>query len=55
MLLSNFSLIMSRENIDPAVSEMEARVETEADMSSTSIIPKSTDGRLADLSILGTM
>ena len=41
------------DKIEPAVREMDERVETDAEISSTSITPRSTDGREAILSMLG--
>jgi hypothetical protein len=53
MFLLNFSLTISMDKIEPAVREMDERVETDAEISSTSITPRSTDGREAILSMLG--
>lgn len=51
----NFSLTMSMESMEPAVREMEESVETDAEMSSTSMTPRSTEGSEAILSMLGTI
>ena len=51
---NNLFFIISMESTDEAVSEMDESVDTDAEMSSTSITPRRTEGSEARASIFGT-